>query len=1071
MFLTDRKLERRIAELEQYRYRDRIALQSFDAAREEQGVVDPLLPVTGKAEETDLRWYTLQTGDTWKGRDRFLWLHKDVQIPAEWKGKKAVGIFDFGNTGGGNNSGFESMVYLNGQRYQGVDGNHKEVFFDEALYGTTVNITFRLWSGLEGGGVPTEQEHRIACADLAWLDEKTDDFYYLASMVRQTLEELEDSNPLQHELRKALNRACFQIDWTRPGSEAFYESVHRADEELNESIDRMDKSSMVNVYCVGHTHIDVAWLWRLKHTREKCSRSFSTVFRMMEMFPEYIFLQTQPQLYEYMKEEFPDIYENIRERVREGRWEADGGMWVEADCNLTGGESLTRQILIGSKFIKDEFGKDVEYLWLPDVFGYSWALPQILRKAGIHTFMTTKISWNQYNRMPHDTFWWKGIDGSEVLTHFITTPEPWRERDSWFYTYNGQLLPRTVKGVWDAYRDKEMNQDLLISFGYGDGGGGVNRDMLECRRRLDRIPGLPNVKMSTAGEYFRRLHDTVEHTDQYVHIWDGELYLEYHRGTYTSQAYNKRMNRRMELLYRRAEWMTVMAALESDDLGKAKQEELTRGWKHILTDQFHDIIPGSSIHEVYEDSRKDYEWIESIARKVEQEAFRQILGPKECTYTVFNDSGWKMDQIVAVPEVADGRYRDGDGKELTAQKGQGVTYVEVRDVPAMGMKVISFENGAQDVSAEEKFTFKEVSSKEREIETPFYRISLNQYGQMARLYDKTYDRSVIPEGERANVFQVFEDRPLDFDAWDIDIFYQEKMWEITNLTAFEVTEMGPLCMKIHMEWDFAPRPVSCQTDSAGKQDGSSDRGWSCIRQDMILYSNHRRIDFKTEVDFHEQHQLLKAAFPVEIRSTYGTYDVQYGNVRRPNHWNTSWDQAKFETVAHRWADLSERNYGVSILNDCKYGHDIKDHVMRISLLRAGTHPDHLQDQGEHTFTYALLPHKGDFVEGGVVKEAFALNDPMLIRKGVSGLPYESFLSFDCGQVELDAVKKSEDGRYVVIRFHEFAGARQKVTLKPGFAYRTWAECDLRERPLTAFTQEKISLNLHAYEIKTILIQV
>ena len=340
--------------------------------------------------------------------------------------------------------------------------------------------------------------------------------------------------------------------------------------------------------------------------------------RLMEQYPEYVFLQTQPQLYEYMKEEFPDIYKKIKERVAEGRWEADGAMWVEADCNLTSGESLTRQILLGSKFIKDEFGKDVEYLWLPDVFGYSWALPQILKKAGINTFMTTKISWNQYNRMPHDTFKWKGIDGSEVLTHFITTPEPWNEPGSWFYTYNGKLIPKTVKGTWDAYSEKQMNKELLIAYGFGDGGGGVNRDMLENRRRIDKIPGLPNLKTSTAAEYFRDLQETVKNTDQYVHTWDGELYLEYHRGTYTSQAYNKRMNRKMELLYRNTEWLTVMNALKMGGLTYAKQEELTKGWKHILTDQFHDIIPGSSIHEVYEDSRKDYEYIQSVAQSVQR---------------------------------------------------------------------------------------------------------------------------------------------------------------------------------------------------------------------------------------------------------------------------------------------------------------------------------------------------------------------------------------------------------------------------------------------------------------------
>ncbi len=1063
MFLTDRKLEKRIEELEQYRYRDIIGFESFRAMEEEQGVVNPSLPDLSGTGEGGEAWYTLNTKDTWRGRDRFVWLHKDIHIPAEWKGRKVVGVFDFGNTGGGNNSGFESMAYVNGKMYQGVDVNHKELFFDDALCGTTVDLTFRLWSGLEGGGVPREQEHRINRADLAWLDEKVDDFYYMALMVRQTLDELDASDPVCHELRRALDEACRRIDWSYPGSVGFYRSVYEADDMLNESIDRMDKRSMINVYCVGHTHIDVAWLWRLKHTREKCSRSFSTVFRLMEMYPEYIFLQTQPQLYEYMKEEFPDIFENIKKRVKEGRWEADGGMWVEADCNLTSGESLTRQILLGSRFIKEEFGWDVEFLWLPDVFGYSWALPQILKKAGINTFMTTKISWNQYNRMPHDTFKWKGIDGSEVLTHFITTPEPWRERDSWFYTYNGNLLPRTVKGVWDAYRDKQMNKDLLISFGYGDGGGGVNRDMLECRRRLDKIPGLPNVKMSTAGEYFRRLHDTVEHTDQYVHTWDGELYLEYHRGTYTSQAYNKRMNRKMELLYRRAEWLTVMDALLSGDLAGAKQEELTRGWKHILTDQFHDIIPGSSIHEVYEDSRKDYTYIEGIAREVEREAYENVFEHEKDSYTVINASGWTMDQTVAVFEERCGIYRDQDGKELKSQKEQGVTYVEVKDVPAMGTKLITFEERREDDLAGDGSREKDASVfsvSDRVIETPYYQIALNQYGQITRLYDKTCARDVVSEGQRANVLQVFEDKPLDFDAWDIDIFYQEKMREITDLTAFEITEEGPLKLKVHMEWDFMPREAD--TDRTGPA--------SCIRQDMILYSSDRRIDFRTEVELHDQHQLLKAAFPVDIRSTYGTYDVQYGNVRRPNHWNTSWDQAKFESVAHRFADLSERNYGVSILNDCKYGHDIKDNVLRISLLRAGTHPDHLQDQGVHTFTYALLPHKGDFIEGRVVQEAFALNEPMQVMEGKSVLPYDSFLSFDNDQVEVDAVKKSEDGQYIVIRFHEFAGSKQNVTVKPGFGYQTWAQCDLRERPITEFVTGEISMSLHPYEIMTILVK-
>ena len=530
MFLTERKLDRRITEIREYSYREVTALEEFAAREDRQGVVNPEVPTEFEG------WDTIHTGDRWSGRDRYLWLHKEITIPESWKGKRAVGIFDFGNTGAGNNSGFEAMCYINEKPYQGVDVNHKEVFFPEELYGKTFRLTFRLWSGLEGGGVPREQEHRINRADLAYLDEKVDDFYYMGMLVLDTVQNLSDTDPVKFELRNALDEACLLIDWAYPGSGEFYESVHQADDLLNEKIDGMKKDSLVKVKCVGHTHIDMAWLWRLKHTHEKASRSFSTVLRMMEMFPEYIFLQTQPQLYEYIKEDFPEIYEEIKKRVKEGRWEVDGGMWVEADCNLTSGESLTRQILIGSKFIKDEFGKDVEYLWLPDVFGYSWALPQILKKSGIDMFMTTKISWNQYNRMPHDTFKWKGIDGSEVLTHFITTPEPWNEPGSWFYTYNGLLTAKTVKGVWDAYSEKEMNQELLIAYGYGDGGGGVNRDLLKRRRRIDKIPGLPSLETSTAGEFFRDLKETVKNTDRYVHTWDGELYLEYHRGTYLSNV-------------------------------------------------------------------------------------------------------------------------------------------------------------------------------------------------------------------------------------------------------------------------------------------------------------------------------------------------------------------------------------------------------------------------------------------------------------------------------------------------------------------------------------------------------
>ncbi len=1046
MFFTDKKLESHTAELSGYRYRDVTEFGQLPVREDKAGKVNPEPPddFTG--------WETLERGDVWKGRDRYLWLHLDVNIPAEWKGKRAVGVFDFGRTGAGNNSGFEAMLYLNGKPYQGVDSNHKEVFFKEELYGTTVSLTFRLWSGLEGGGKPLDQVHELKTAQIGWLDEATDDLYYLSDVILGTIAQLGENDPVRHELLANLDRAMHCIDWSAPGSEEFYFTVAQAAGLLNEKISAMDRHSRVQVYAVGHTHIDTAWLWRLKHTREKCSRSFSTVMRLMELFPEYIFLQTQPQLYAYIKEDFPELYESIRARVAEGRWEADGAMWVEADCNLTSGESLTRQILIGSRFIEEEFGKDVHYLWLPDVFGYSWALPQILKKSGIDMFMTTKISWNQYNRMPHDTFYWKGIDGSSVLTHFITTPTPDAEPGSWFYTYNGELLPKTVKGVWDAYSEKNMNRDLLIAYGFGDGGGGVNRDNLERRRRIDRMPGMPHIKTSTAGEYFEKLKENVENTDQYVNTWDGELYLEYHRGTYTSHAYNKRMNRKMELLYREAEWFAVMRALaEGGQLSNAQQEKLTEGWKLILTNQFHDIIPGSSIFEVYEDCKRDYAQIEKIGRDVRDGAVSCVRQEEKAVYTVINANAFAQGGCVLLPEPDAAGAELSDGTKLSAQRTEGGLLVMVDEVPPMGFVQVRMTYGGGSTGV---FT---VDGGGHEITTPFYCLSLNDYGQITRLYDREADRQVIAPEQRANVLQVFEDKPLGNDAWDIDIFYQEKMREITELTSFAVTEQGPVRLVVHMEWSYLH---------------------STIAQDMILYAAQPGIDFVTKVDFHETHQLLKAAFPVDIRSTYATFDVQYGNVRRPNHWNTSWDQAKFETVAHRFADLSEHGYGVSLLNDCKYGHDVKDNVLRITLIKAATHPDHSQDQGEHFFTYSLLPHRGDFVEGRTVQQAAALNVPLTAEPGVLAFPAEnagagrSFLSFDRECVELDAVKKTEDGKHIAVRFHDFTGGTNRIAVQTGFRWKRFCVCDLRERPLGDWAEcREICLTVKPYEIVTLLFEI
>lgn len=1041
MFWTEEKLSNRIEELEAYRYRNKLPIFEFQCQEDPEGEV-------GKRPPEDGLWSTMKAGEHWTGRDLYLWLKTDIKIPESWKGQPVVGLFNFGQGEGGNNSEFESLLYVDGSTYQGVDSRHPEVFLPNDCYGRTLQLIFRLWSGLEGGGEPKEQEHRINRAEVACFDEATDDLYFTAMAVIETVKVLNENQPERQSLLIALDRAFLQIDWSEPASDVFYQTVRQARDQLRTEIKQMKKHSPITIRAIGHTHIDVAWLWRLKHTREKAARSFSTVFRLMEKFPEYTFLQTQPQLYDYIKSDYPEVYGQIKERINEGRWEADGGMWLEADCNIPSGESLVRQLLMCTRFLRDEFGVECHYLWLPDVFGYSWALPQILKKSGIDTFMTTKISWNQYNRMPHDTFKWRGMDGSEILTHFITTTdedEEWSET----YTYNGHILPKTVKGSWDVYRDKSMNQELLLSYGYGDGGGGVTREMLEMRRRLNEIPGLPNVETGRADDYFNRLHETVENTDQYVHTWDGELYLEYHRGTYTSHAYNKKMNRYLELLYRETEWMNVLDSIIHSDWSHYSQSGLNEGWKIILRNQFHDIIPGSAIREVYEDSRLEYKKAKELALASRSQLLENMISEsQEHTYTVFNSAPWERSDYVLIPAVTgmeSGAWYNEQNQKIEAHCTGKDWLVYVDAVPSMGMSAIIFRPAETEEKYDDAFEI-----HRNGLSTLYYDIQWNESGQLVKIYDKKAERHVLENGIKGNVLQVFEDKPMAFDAWDIDIYYQEKMREVSDLTEVTVKETNPLRTVVQFKWQYMN---------------------SVIEQEMIVYANLPRIDFVTKVDWHEQHQLLKTAFPVTVRSTEATYDIQFGNVTRPTHWNTSWDLARFETVGHQWADLSERGYGVSILNDCKYGHDIKNNVIRLSLIKSATDPDYKQDQGEHEFTYSLLPHEGDWVTGHTVQHAWELNNPLVCEKGNVENAGFSLFYFSADNVMVDAVKKSEDEKKVILRLHEYTGQRGHVKAQSDCTIQSWQECNLMEQPGgDVFYEEAMQFHMNPYEIKTFLVE-
>jgi alpha-mannosidase len=686
------------------------------------------------------------------------------------------------------------------------------------------------------------------------------------------------------------------------------------------------------------------------------------------------------------------------------------------------------------------------------VFGYSGSLPQIAVKSGMKYFLTTKISWSQFNRFPYDTFYWRGIDGTELLTHFVTTPDP----GAWFYTYNGRLEPSEVKGIWDQYRQKEVNDELLLLYGWGDGGGGPTKEMLESARVLKNLPGLPEVQLGKAEDYFQRLESRLNGSE--LPVWDGELYLEYHRGTYTSQAYSKRANRKAEVLYHSAEWLSALASLLAEDF-RYPTEELQEGWELILLNQFHDILPGSSIREVYEDSREQYDTLNRIGEGALEQAGRRLLSGISAdrdSLVVFNPLSWERSEVIELPwsaELAGKTILKPDGRpspvQVVEREGERKILVEAGEVPSLGYRSYPLVPAKPAGSAEEDGLNVSASS----LENRYYRIQLNNRGQLVSLFDKENRREVLAPGSKANLFQAFEDKPMAFDAWDIDIYYQEKSREIGDLVETQVEEAGPLRGVLLLRWRFYD---------------------SEIIQRLTLYRDSRRIDFRTQVDWHERQVLLKVAFPVAVRSTRAAYDIQFGSIERPTHWNTSWDLARFETVGQKWADLSEGDYGVALLNDCKYGHDIKNNVMRLTLIKSAIKPDEQADQGWHEFTYSLLPHAGDWRQGGVVPAAYELNVPLLngtVPGGQAGPlpPVYRFVEADSDHVIVETVKKAEGEEAWVVRAYEYKQSRSsEVTLNFGQAIRKAVECNLVEEEDRPVAYEGCSLRfpILPYEIKT-----
>jgi len=894
-------------------------------------------------------------------------------------------------------------------------------------------------------------------SSLKVLDRKTEKYYYDLEVPYQSARLLNTEDQAYITIIQALNESLNLLDMRKEGSKEYYQSLEKAQEyitkEFYEKYCDGEKSPII--YCVGHTHIDCAWLWTLRVTEDKAVRSFSTVLELMKEYPEYVFMSSQPQLYKYVKKNAPDVYEQIKERVKEGRWEPDGGMFVEADCNIASGEALVRQFVHGQRFFKEEFGVDNEILWLPDVFGYSAALPQILQKCGIPYFMTTKISWNEFNKMPYDTFEWEGIDGSRVLTHFVPTRdynkaavEGGTETEH-FTTYNGYINPSQMKGAWARYSQKYLNEEVLCSFGFGDGGGGPTKDMLENQRRLAKgLPGMPRTKMSTAKEFFHVLDKHV--TDKkYLPTWVGELYLEYHRGTYTSMARNKKFNRKAEFAYQNEE---MYAMLDAQTAGGAYPEkELHEGWEVILRNQFHDILPGSSIKEVYDDSKAEYEGIFAENKALTDATLAHIAAgvkaPKH-SLVVYNPNSAAAYDLVTftVPEgMGEPAVYDGETK-LAVQKTADGTYVFfAAGVPGKGYKTYIVKEEAADTTPS-----MEVSTEVMENE--YFKVEYNEKGQFAKIYDKKADRDILKPGKAGNVIVSYEDRPHNYDAWDVNNYYTEKSWDIDQVSAMEVVENGPVraCVKVERKY----------LDST-------------ITQFIYLYHDIPRIDIKNVIDWKEHQIFVKDYFPIDVHTNEATFDIQYGNVKRDTHDNTSWDFAKFEVCHHKWMDVSEDGYGVSMLNDCKYGVGVRNGVIGMSMLKSAIHPNPEADKELHEFTYSIYPHQGGWREAGTVKQAYQINNPLTYswkeNEGGTLAPEYSLVSSDKDNAVIEVVKKAEDSDAVIVRLYECYNRRTPVTLIFGKELTSVVECNMMEEGAdpVEFTGNQATFEMKPYEIKTL----
>jgi len=877
--------------------------------------------------------------------------------------------------------------------------------------------------------------------------------YYDVLCLYNLTEILDDNSLRKARIISRLYDALMDIHYSSTGT-VLEEEATEARKNIQHLLEAKNGSTVPEIHLIGHAHIDHAWLWHIGETERKIARTYINMTKLAEEYPEFIFIQTQSAQLEIVKREYPEIFEAVKEAYRKGNWEPNGAMWVEADCNITGGESLVRQFLVGKKAAKEMLGYEGDNLWLPDVFGYAAALPQILSQCRIKYFVTSKINWNDTTRFPYNTFIWRGIDGTGIKTHYI---------NSWATGYNGRVNPAELAETWNNIQHKELQSASIKPIGEGDGGGGTARGDLESARRFADLEGVPKAGWKKVSDALESIFAESPHWPE----WRGELYLELHRGTYTTQGAVKRYNRKLEFAIRNAEFLSSLDLLENGT--PYPHERLLKNWKLLLTNQFHDIIPGSSIGRVYDEAKETYRCIEADLAELTKAAIQNLSGSTDAAVSgrlrFYNDLGWEREDPVSFPaDLIKGatalkacgnngetvfpiqRYINLDGNE---------TAVSCPRLPSLGW--ITFR--ASEFTAKSCFTFRGNSLK-----TPFYEVNFDEAGRITSLFDIKSDRELAAPGGVLNGFVSAQDVPVLWEAWDIDADWTKYLTEEIRLLSTEIAASGPVCFRIRRKYKIAEASV--------------------LSQDTVFYATHPRIDFETLVDWREKQRLLKVQFDTAVNTAQIRCEVQFGHLLRNTHKNLPQDRARFEFCAHKWVSLEEEGGGIALLNDCKYGHDAEGNRVRLTLLRSPIAPDPGADKGEHRFTYALLPFTGPFGESALVRSGYELNDPARAEPTFGSLaasdsqPAEySLFRVEGKSVITETIKAPEasavDGseKRLVIRLYEGLGGQARTVLHFNRPLLSAAETDMleenpRELPVSG---KDLFLEFRAFEIKTILV--